>query len=515
MNVDDFDFGAEDARYLNLNSEREKRTFLSSFVIPPGFRLGDFLTGKKYFVYGSKGAGKSALLQYIKLKAQATRGAEADFYYFQSAFSKQQLDVFRTRLRSMSQKEDSIIDDTVFKEDEEIEIFWRVFLYTAINKLLRKKGVDGEAYSHFVKALEAAKTIARAEKIQRKYPALKQFHATLARDPRIEIEGDFEHASTDDFHIYLDIAAEKLEEIYLRELPIYLFVDEMEVYKGDEAENDSQLLAISSLVRAVRDFNERFSRNGIIVIAAVRTEVVTRVSEVLYEVHRVVRDRGVEISWHMSAKHELHPLEKAILGRLVVQDDSFTGYNFPIEDSYLYNAQRKYFTNLNDWKNPLRGCLDLTWYRPRDMAVLFEEASKIDAGRPRFLPATLTKKVVKHMGQRLWQDAKSGLGVKYSRRELDAIDRVLRGGKEIYEKDVFFRRVEDLADMYDDVALLSDRRWIEVLEDLYRAGVVYYVSRSDGRKNFYFRGDEMPSFTKAFRIGVHQTLKSEFSLVKA
>jgi hypothetical protein len=126
----------------------------------------------------------------------------------------------------------------------------------------------------------------------------------------------------------------------------------------------------------------------------------------------------------------------------------------------------------------------------------------------------LSKDVVGELGERLWGDAVSGLSVKYTPSELRGLERILRGGPERYSRGEFIARIAHLRDDYDDVAHLSERTWTEMLEDLYRVGVVYAISKSTGYKNFSFRGDPMPSFSEAFDVGVHQTLRSELSLIR-
>lgn len=155
----------------------------------------------------------------------------------------------------------------------------------------------------------------------------------------------------------------------------------------------------------------------------------------------------------------------------------------------------------------------MTWFRPRDMALLFEEDSKIDIEKHTFQENTLKNKVLRPLGKRMWQDALSGLAIKYRREEMDGIDRILRGGHILYSRNEFLARLNDLSEQYDDVAILSDNKWMQVIEDLYNVGVLYIMSAEKNKKNFSFRGDPMPSLTTQFYIGVHSTLEKELSLI--
>ncbi|MCW2266304.1 hypothetical protein M2305_002251 [Gluconobacter cerinus] len=505
MTVDEIDFGSEDARNLRLRTDEEKKVFLSSYVLPSKFKLEDFLEGYKYFVFGGKGAGKTALLQYIRIRAEIDLEAESMFFYFQSSFSKDELRAF---LANHAKENGQVIDDRDLYDADESALFWRLFLLAQAAKLLKKAGIQEGAADEFAKLVESAKLISQAKNIGKKYPNLQKFSVTLSKNPQFQLDGTFENATVGDLSIYLQLSEEKLEEIYLDRTPLFIFVDEMEVYlKGDETDA-FRLSAVASLVRAVRDFNERFYHSHIRVIAAIRDAVVDQVSSVQGEIYRIIRDNGVQLDWPGTVQMGLHPLEKMILGRIVAQDKSFEKSGKSGNDSSLYEALTKYFPG----NHILRKCLNLTWYRPRDVALLFEEASTIDKGKSHFSPYTLSDGVVKALGKRLWQDAISGLAVKYNPMELNGIDRILRGGNEYYSKSSLIARMDELSDMYEDVAILSDNKWITIIEDLYQVGAIYCSSVSSGNKNFCFRGDAMPSLSKDFSIGVHRVLFKELSI---
>lgn len=471
MIIGDFDFGAEDARYLNLKTPIEKMIFTDSFLPPRGFNLSDFYEGKKYFVYGLKGSGKSALLQYIRVKSEAELSAMCQFYHFQSTFSSTEIQIFRSSLKKVRNVEDVVIDDTEYGTSEDLALFWRMFLLVEVGKLLRRAKLDAPTADSFFKAMEVSKAISRSKHVTKRYPFFKSIMARLARDPSVEINVEFKDALPEDLGSYLEIAEQYLQDIYLECSPIFVLIDEMEIYRSGGEKDDLHFAAVASLVRAVRDFNERFSDVDVRVIAAIRSEVVTQVQRVQGEVHRIIRDRGLSIGWEEKARGLYHPLEKMILGRLVAQDPEFIGYETPMQEGTLTRARQKRFSK----QNLLKRCLDLTWYRPRDFAILFEEARALDANMRAFRENTIMKDIVGKLGERLWQDAVSGLSVKYTPRELEGLDRILRGGPERYSRPTFIARVSELSDQYDDVAILSEKRWTEMLEDLYRVGVLYTI----------------------------------------
>lgn len=504
MTVDEIDWGSEDARNLRLRTPAEIEIFLGSYILPGKFRLSDFLDGYRFFVYGAKGTGKTALLQYVKLKAE--RNATSTFFYFQSSFSANDLKAF---LKNTAKANDRIIDDSNIEDADEASLFWRMFLLTEVASLFKRieatEGVAGD----FLKAVESARLISRSQNIDKKYPSLQKFAIDISKDPKFQLEGIFEKATVADLSAYLDIAEDRLRNTSLEKTPLYIFIDEMEVFlKGDESDS-LRLASIAALVRAVRDFNEKFRDNDICVIAAIRDAVVDQVSTVQGEISRLIKDNGVAVDWPVAVRNGYHPLERMVLGRAVMQDQDFASLRDKEFERALYEAQKKYFPK----SGALRNSLDLTWYRPRDVALLFDEASTLDRGSFSFQQKTLTDGVVRPLGRRLWDDAISGLAVKYTKRELDGVDRLLRGGPHLYDRASLLSRLESLSHDYNDVALLSEaHRWVDVIEDLYSAGALYTLAKESGNKNFAFRGDPMPSLTDDFKIGIHQVLVKHLAI---
>jgi hypothetical protein len=97
------------------------------------------------------------------------------------------------------------------------------------------------------------------------------------------------------------------------------------------------------------------------------------------------------------------------------------------------------------------------------------------------------------LGRRLWDDAISGLAVKYNKRELDGVDRLLRGGMHLYDKASLISRLDSLGHDYNDVALLDEAyRWAAVIEDLYRAGAVYTLEKGVVKRTLPFVATPCP-----------------------
>ncbi|WP_143535675.1 hypothetical protein [Roseisalinus antarcticus] len=83
MNIGKIDFGPLDARHAATSSDFDEIFFQKVFIDPAGINLDDFNRGKKYFIYGIKGSGKSAILKYLEISNR--KKCYTRFVYFSDA----------------------------------------------------------------------------------------------------------------------------------------------------------------------------------------------------------------------------------------------------------------------------------------------------------------------------------------------------------------------------------------------------------------------------------------------
>ncbi|AZV78519.1 hypothetical protein EBB79_11955 [Parasedimentitalea marina] len=232
------------------------------------------------------------------------------FYYFQSGFRPSELEQFKAALLKDLSSGDVLYDDPKFKNEDELPVYRRTFLLSETSKLLKRAKLTEGPVQIFYKAVETLKLASKAKFVRKKYPAVKGFRGKVGANPSIEVDGVVEATDIQDFDRLIEDAENALDAVSLETQPVFMFVDELEVYQSNDDEEELKLLAVASLVRAVKDFNERFFDTNIRIIAAVRSEVVTEVSVVQGEVYRIVTGRGIEIGWPETELNGFHPLEK-------------------------------------------------------------------------------------------------------------------------------------------------------------------------------------------------------------
>jgi hypothetical protein len=123
-------FGALDARYEVITRDPHHiEHFRESFLSPSGISIDEFMRGMRFFVYGMKGAGKTAFLRYLRLKAEEDQ-CLTKFTSFSTAISDQAREkIFKDAgIRIYEQKE-------VEPEGSAVNM-WIIFIFRQIADLI-------------------------------------------------------------------------------------------------------------------------------------------------------------------------------------------------------------------------------------------------------------------------------------------------------------------------------------------------------------------------------------------
>ena len=85
MYLKDIFVGNTDAKNELLRGDKKEiESFKSGFLMPDNVEIDHFISGRKFYVTGLKGTGKTALLRYLGICVQEKLKAETDFILFKS-----------------------------------------------------------------------------------------------------------------------------------------------------------------------------------------------------------------------------------------------------------------------------------------------------------------------------------------------------------------------------------------------------------------------------------------------
>ncbi|RBW60890.1 P-loop ATPase, Sll1717 family [Ruegeria sp. A3M17] len=279
MNISDIDFGTKDARHAYTEGHEDEKTFQRVFIQPFGTEDSDFFSGKKCFVYGIKGSGKSAYIRHLEIILR--NRAYTQFVYFSDT------------VRSDNSQNGLAVDDPQHLNNP--DDYWRTFFSIIIaNVLFERERQNSKKFLTFIKEQVAPNKKSFVKTLLAKSPALERFSLNISKSPNIEIEGTFEESmSTEQFY---QSSVTLLSETKLQK-PIYIFVDEFEFVYENAEKHVKDVQISESLIRIVRDLNEEFRRAGadIFLICAIREELAKQV--IGGDAAKIVEDKGTPIEW--------------------------------------------------------------------------------------------------------------------------------------------------------------------------------------------------------------------------
>ncbi len=485
MNISQIDFGPLDARHAATHGKFDESLFQKVFIDPAGVDLDDFKNGRKSFVYGIKGSGKSAILKHLDIGLRKV--AETRFVYFS--------DIARENENRLNDIEVPIAE---IAKSENNDDYWRAFIFILIARVLFETDKShNKKFLDFVRAQTSGAPGSFWEKLLNGAPTIKSWSANIGQTPEVRIEGSFDKIVNLE-HFYSS-AIHYLAESKPRK-KVYILVDELEVTFTDQKQFERDVRLAASLVRIVRDINESLRKNevGVYICCAIRREVADRILG--GDTAKIVRDLGVEVSWNRSTwEHDdrsfVHPLFEIVLRRIY----------FSIQQNHIIFGDRekewvlkKYFPFYQSGSPGKKGTqaeiLDLTTYRPRDISILFNAAKRFDGGRASFRRETFVRLIRKSLRDDLWKDFSEALRAEFTENQIALLSKVLNRLPSRFQFSDFLGRLEDFS---FDPALTakideySPEKWAEVLKQLYVLGAIGNVEQGekiDDRFKFYFRG---------------------------
>ena len=374
----DIHAGLPDAKEdMSLN----KREFMDSYVIPPRLILSNLISGNVCFIVGNKGLGKTAVLRYLnQYLIDKNSKTCSSFILFEQDYSHQK----KTGMEFAASQ--SIITYEVGR-DESLEVLdfsmvWRWHLYLTIirdneDEKIFVKDSGWKKFSRFVTRIfreekQATVTGGIDLSLPENLPSLFNFvqpHISI-EFPEFKIgrrEYTFEEAMAE--------ADKYFGELTRIATPYYIFIDELDVYYGDERNYIRDLRLVYDLVMEVKKMNRIFIDKGwqaTKLFCTLRPEVIHAVDA------RVAAGRldleidgySFPLSWASDAEETYSsPLMRLLLKRIEVAENQNGEGGETEEERY-----RRWFPEKIEGMEPADYIKRLTWSRPRDVVRLLNAA---------------------------------------------------------------------------------------------------------------------------------------------
>lgn len=512
IQLKDLVLGKTDAKNELLETDIQSiHRFTDSFLVPDNISPNEFINGKKYFITGLKGTGKTALLRYIGLKAQKEYQASISFILFKSDFSEDDKAAFSRAANTYVIEGASSMESP---EDDFINV-WLWFIHRQIVREMAsgaaffERNAEWDKYS---KCVSAPKLGNEDAGIKRYFPKLKQ--------GRVEIEGDIDFLKIRlGFDIDGDLAKKvnfsslvrQANELFQRLTPsmnkYLLFVDELELTLGKKKQYQKDIQLIRDLILAINKFNslsKKYHYNTY-VVAAIRSEVLTAIESTGKEINKPIIDFGATLYWDtkVAGDFKTHPLIK-IINKKIQAAEKYAGLINISTDDEIWE---KYFPSTINEKPIYEFILNKTWYRPRDIVRLLTIAQQQFPEKEKFSQYIL-ESIGKEYSRQCWVEQTEELSSTYTKDEIGAIKKILSSLECPFSRNSISKKADTARSIYTDVDNLLNKYKIgDILSHLFKLGI---VGNTGENMRFSFRGDDELIIENSMTI--HNSLWNYLSL---
>lgn len=260
-------FGKTDA--FNELTELGPDYFLDSFVVNEKYRLQDFLSGKKYYICGKKGTGKTAFLRYIECKLRRNPENLVIPIRFKSEFDETD----KGQLMSMAattKNEDETTQEEAYRTSDILSqksyvLMWKTFLINQIFFNLKKGEYtvfeEDKNYELIANLLSALYGDTSSHSMI--MPKLKkgsiEVNASIASAIGAKVQFEIDFDSKTKKASYLKLAKKIIqlfESLTFVKTNVHLLVDELELSVRNKDLHQKDIALVRDLILAIDDINK-------------------------------------------------------------------------------------------------------------------------------------------------------------------------------------------------------------------------------------------------------------------
>jgi energy-coupling factor transporter ATP-binding protein EcfA2 len=513
LQIKDIFVGKIDAKNeLIENTKEEKDRFIDSFLIPENIDIKEYIDGKRYYITGLKGTGKTALLRYIALAVEEEIKATISFILFKSDFTDEDKTAFSKAANTFI-----AINNNENYDDEDFLNVWQWFLHRQIVHCSKNPNdpffINNNEWKRYKECITAPKLENEKSGIMHILPKLKRGNVEIGGDINylrgnlgLEFEWDNEKSKQVKFSSIVRQANELFKKLTPANKRLYIFLDELEISLGKIKQYKKDIHLIRDLIIAVSIMNQ-LSRKmcfPLFFIAAIRSEVITAVQSSGKEINKTILDFGKPVKWQQSGGNaSTHPLVK-IINKKIQATESFLSFQDKSSDAEIWT---KYFPEKIDIYYAPEYILRRTWYRPRDIVRILTIAQQQCPNETIFSQQVFDS-ISKEYSTQSWIELEEELKTTYTESEVNGIKRLLTSIKCPFAYGEIVQAGEKKREYYNELDnLLNKYKMGDILSVLYRVGI---IGNTGERVRYSFRGDD--ELVIEGRMKIHDPLWNYFSI---
>ncbi|MBE5740274.1 MAG: hypothetical protein E7352_01050 [Clostridiales bacterium] len=491
--------------------------FLDSYITPSCFDADNLINGTFCFISGYKGTGKTALLYYLQdYVSNIDQSTVTSFILFKGDYS----DIERQEMLHLSKRLVSTISisNDIILEGEDFEIIWRWLFYIRIwedNKNSNENlFLKDDKWKQFESIIKKINNIANKRKLV--IPRIFKIGLTMTQADtsiRPEAEIDFSDPQATNTAAYRKLVKyiEELDAIFptlqRTDIPYYIFVDELEAYYGEDKVFKRDLKLIRDLIFTIKKLN-LVARNmvggKIKIICSIRKEIINSINRfvVTKELNKTTSGFDVPLNWNYSNTNSFeHPILKILLKRILMAEK--------LPDTIENEKQiiKKWFPASIEDFDAASYILNNSWFKPRDIVRLILTAKTGLSGENTSFNANTFHLIRKEYSRESLNEIREEMRALYSENEIDTIFSCLTGFRKVFS----LKNIEERIEKYFSQTFLKEKLQ-DILQDLYRLGVLGNYSRIGDLYRWQHKGDDKLILSDDWGITIHFALQSILSV---
>ncbi|MGF3024870.1 P-loop ATPase, Sll1717 family [Methylobacterium aquaticum] len=506
---------------LRMGGISASNDFFNSYYVKDEKDIENFLAGKKCFVYGQKGAGKTAFLRYVgeKLKKEKDIQNHTIMYSFIEDFPEQaHREITEFAIQSRSEHSKKVGRDINIFRDLDYEDFWTYLILHSVNKYLQNNGkdlvVDDNNLKSFRSQLSNIDNGSIQDRLLKLVPRVANLKAQISANPSLTTDITFKDGEKEfaKFSTHVEKMREQFLKLTWLKGRVYFMFDEIDPRVGSGKAFDLDCILIRDLIHVIYRLNASSAteERRIFFAAAIRSEVLRSVDKLGKEIHKTLSQLGVHMNWgHYGQLNTDHPLV-SMLCKKIIYSENRKGIHTELGLRPNDTIWNKYFRkNLQD-SLEVKDLFRLTWLKPRDLVRIINTCKIIEPSS-KFIGSSLVQRARTIYSNDSWNEIQSQLNTSLSPGEIEALDMVLTRFFDEFNVHEFKKKIMDLITVNTKIdGLLEHRKEGDLLEIMYIYGIV--GNKVGNIHRFYYRGDETPQIAEPFVL--HAGLWKKFSPVR-
>jgi len=521
MKISDIYAGKPDAN--DEIRERGYGEFKKNYIEPAEVdvkKLASIEYGTPFFIMGDKGTGKTALLHFLEnYVREIDSSACSSFISFEKSFSQVKRDQFNQISKSISTS--ITIDKSIATKgcDSECDYLyiWKWQFYQKIisdNENFNNGLFVDDDYWYKFKS-EVAK-IENSINDRRKMiiPASITFSAetnpnTGTVTPGLTLEpvdlSDRSFNKNKNYRKFVDVIEKAtlcFAELSRTDIPYYIFIDELEAYRGDSETFYRDLQMIRDLLFTVKELNDTFG-GGTKIICSVRLEIIHAINRFIQpkQLHKITQGYDERLVWeHTNTNSYTHPIINILLKRIETAEKKHSNINRSELIEKWFNKS-VYNTNVCTY------ILDNTWHKPRDIIrLLLAAQANRSKNFSKFEQKTFDSFMPLYSKQSLMEITEE-MRALYTSQEIEDILRCIQGYKSRFSYSEIKKRAEEISPK----SIISTNT-LEVLNDMYRIGVIGNLNSKTKSQRWEYKAQYKLLIDSPWEIIIHPALRIELSV---